>query len=80
MCIVCKNMKPKDELLRITKIKDGSYSLDEKAQGRGAYICKDNDCFNKCMKKKLLNKSFKMNVPDEVYNTILEDYEKIKQD
>lgn len=73
-------MKQKNELIRITKLKDGTFTLDEKAQGRGAYICNDSDCVNKCQKRKLLHKAFKMNIPEQVYIDILEENAKHKQD
>lgn len=54
MCIGCKQMKPKKELLRIVQPKEGEQSTDltGKAQGRGAYICKNADCLKLAMKSK----------------------------
>lgn len=79
MCIVCKQMKPKEELLRVVKQDDSTFTLNPKAQGRGAYICYNDDCVNKCIKKKLLNKAYKMNISDNVYNKLNEEYAKYKQ-
>ena len=41
MCVVCRQMKEKSELLRVTK-NGGEFSVDVsgKLPGRGAYICK----------------------------------------
>lgn len=74
MCICCKNMKPKKEMLRIVKVNENQFVLDEtgKLNGRGAYICKDGDCINISINKKLLNKSYKQNVNNEIYNSIKE--------
>ena len=46
MCAVCRQSKEKKELLRIVKNKDGEIFIDPtgKANGRGAYICKDGFC------------------------------------
>lgn len=49
MCLGCNEMKPKKELIRLVKSKDGDISLDltGKKTGRGAYICRNVECFRK---------------------------------
>ena len=73
MCMVCRTRKPKGELIRIVKNKSGEISLDKtgKLDGRGAYICKDKACIDKLLKTKSLNKSYHINVSQEVYENIL---------
>ena len=77
MCIACRQMKDKKELLRIVKCKDGTVKTDKsgKAQGRGAYICKNKNCMEKCIKSKLLNKAFKCQLEDEIYDIIKKEIE-----
>lgn len=77
MCIVCRNMFPKTDLIRVVKNKEGNFLLDisGKANGRGAYFCKNNDCIIKCFKKKYLNKAFKCEIKDEIYAQLMEAYE-----
>lgn len=72
MCIVCRGQSDKKDLLRIVKNKDGKIFVDEtgKANGRGAYVCKDKECFEKLCKQKSLNKAFRCNVAQEVYDKI----------
>ena len=72
MCIACREMKDKRDLLRIVKNKEGQIFVDKtgKANGRGAYICKDVNCLNKLKKQKTLNKAFKMMINEEVYKQI----------
>ena len=54
-CIACRNAKPKKELIRIVKFNDEiSLDLTGKKNGRGAYICKDEECFNKLKKSNLV--------------------------
>ncbi len=74
-CIACKQNKPQSEMLRIAKI-NNQFVLDKenKLGGRGAYICKTKDCISLTIKKKALNRAFKMNVGNEIYN-ILGEYE-----
>ena len=74
-CIVCRREFEKKELLRIVKTKDGNFRADKtgKADGRGAFICRSPECFNKLLKTKFLNKVFKTSVPDSVYAEIEEE-------
>lgn len=75
MCIVCRAQSDKKELLRIVKNKDGQIFVDKsgKANGRGAYVCLDAACYGKLCKTKALNRAFKCNVPQEVYDKIGEE-------
>lgn len=72
MCIACKQMQDKQNLLRIVKFKDGSVCLDKsrKMQGRGAYVCKKKECIEKCIKNKLLNKTFKCKTDESIYESL----------
>lgn len=71
MCIVCREMKPKKELLRIVKTEEGIV-IDEsgKKNGRGAYICNNPDCVVKLKKQKILNKVFSCEIDATVYDEI----------
>lgn len=75
MCIACRQMKDKRELLRIVKDKENNISIDKtgKKNGRGAYICKDKECLAKLKKQKLLNKAFKTNISEDIYKLIEEE-------
>ena len=75
MCIACREMKPKNEMLRVVKTADGEIYADPtgKASGRGAYICNATECRDKLSSKKLLHKTFSTNVAPEVYQEIEED-------
>ena len=58
--------------MRIVKGEDGNFSFDEtgKISGRGAYICKNIECFERAYKNKGLERSFKSPVPKDVYETL----------
>lgn len=77
MCIVCRGQSDKKTLLRIVKNKDGEIFVDEtgKANGRGAYVCKNKECFEKLKKTKALNRAFKCEIPQEIYEKIGEKFE-----
>ena len=76
MCVACREMKPKKEMLRVVKNADGEIFLDfsGKASGRGAYICDQAECVKKLNKYKLLNKTFSAEVSQEVYQRIEEEF------
>lgn len=72
MCLGCQEMKPKKELIRVVKSPDGVISIDlkGKAQGRGAYICRDIECLEKAIKARRLEKTFSMKITDDVYDKL----------
>lgn len=68
-------MYPKNEMIRIVKNDEGvSLDFTGKKAGRGAYICKNVNCINKCVTKKLLSKVFGAPISDEVYDKIKNEY------
>ncbi|MDR0530951.1 MAG: YlxR family protein [Oscillospiraceae bacterium] len=71
-CVGCNEMKPKRELIRVVRSPEGVVALDRtgKANGRGAYLCPNPECFKKLRKKKGLNRAFQCAVPDEVYQAL----------
>lgn len=71
-CAGCGESKPKRELVRVVKSPEGELSIDltGKKNGRGAYICPDAECLKKARKAKRLERSFEMQVPDEIYERL----------
>lgn len=72
MCTGCREMKPKQQLIRIVKTPDGEIKLDTtgRLNGRGAYICKSANCLKKAQKAGALSRAFETDVADEVYAAI----------
>ena len=79
MCVVCRNMLDKNELFRLVRT-EGGVVIDNtgKMQGRGAYVCKNAACIEKCVKKKLFDRAFGEKLPDGVYEKLAEEYERTK--
>lgn len=73
MCIGCGEMKPKKELIRVVKSPEGGISLDftGKKAGRGAYLCRSQECLTQAQKSRRLEKSFSCKVEPEVYEVML---------
>ena len=62
--MACNEQKEKQELLRIVRSKDGIIEVDltGKKSGRGAYICKNEECLDKIIKSKRLEKVFEKEI------------------
>lgn len=78
-CIGCGELKEKNQLVRIVRSKEGEISLDMtgKKNGRGAYISPDPQCLKQAFKKKGLDRSFKIGVPESVYETLKKEMEEL---
>lgn len=72
MCLGCGEMRPKRELIRVVKSKEGEISLDltGKKSGRGAYICKSVECFEKARKARKFERSFSCMISEDIYNSM----------
>ena len=65
-CIVTKEKLPKQELIRVVRTPEKEIIIDEtlRANGRGAYLKKDLEVFEKAKKTKALNKALEVEVTD----------------
>jgi predicted RNA-binding protein YlxR (DUF448 family) len=81
MCIACREMHDKNDLIRIVKSPEGVISLDftGKKNGRGAYVCAKKECIEKVKKGKMLSRNFKMAVEDSVYDDLIKEFEIAKR-
>jgi len=72
MCLSCRTRKPKEHFIKIVKSLTGEISIDlsKKSPGRGAYICKTFECFNKAKKSRGLERTFKCKIEECVYNRV----------
>lgn len=79
-CVGCGERNGKKEMVRILKTADGAICLDitGKKNGRGAYLCKQKECLRKIRKNKGLERSFKVSIPEEVYDALEEEFKKIE--
>ena len=77
-CVGCGEMKGKRDMMRVLKTAEDEICLDVtgKKNGRGAYVCKSRECLQKARKNKGLERSFKMSIPGEVYDTLEEEFNK----
>ena len=78
-CLGCGEMFPQKELVRVVKTKikpetedgEGSFevSLDlvGKKNGRGAYVCRKVECFEKARKAKRFSRALQCEIEEDIY-------------
>ena len=92
-CTGCGEMKEKRELIRVVKapekkdengnvISGGEISLDltGRKSGRGAYVCKNADCFEKARKARRFERSLSCKIPEDVYEQMSKELENASVD
>ena len=79
-CVGCGEMKGKKEMMRVLRTSENEICLDitGKKNGRGAYLCRSGECLHKARKNKGLERSFKMSIPGEVYETLEREFENLE--
>ena len=72
MCVGCREMKPKKELLRVVRTPEGEVLIDPtgKKSGRGAYICASTACLGKARKQRQLERAFECAVDAAAYEAL----------
>lgn len=78
-CVGCGEMKSKKEMIRVVKTQEEEIVLDAtgRKNGRGAYICASIECLKFARRKKGLERSLKVVIPSEVYDSLEEEMNKI---
>lgn len=71
-CVITREKLPKQELIRVVRTPDGNVIIDEtgKANGRGAYLKKNLETFEKAKKSKILNRQLEIEIPDSIYEDL----------
>ena len=75
MCVGCREMKEKRSLMRVVKSPEGAISFDRvgKAPGRGAYVCKSKECFEKAVKQRQLERALETRIDEAVFTQLMEE-------
>ncbi len=73
-CVACNEHRPKKELIRIVKTKEGIVEMDltGRLNGRGAYICPDMECLENAIKSKKISRSLELDIENDVYEKLRE--------
>ncbi len=74
-------MKDKREMIRILRTPEGEIVLDStgKKNGRGAYLCRSMDCLNLAVKNRGLERSLKVKIPEETYESLKKEIESFEK-
>jgi predicted RNA-binding protein YlxR (DUF448 family) len=66
-CIACRERHPKRELIRIVRRPDGTLDIDPKGKlaGRGAYLCRNRQCWEEALQPGRLSQALKCQVSAE---------------
>ncbi|MGL5205741.1 MAG: YlxR family protein [Metamycoplasmataceae bacterium] len=71
-CIITNKIINVDNMIRIVRDKNNNFFLDinKNIQGRGAYITNEFGLIMQALEKKSLNRTFRSNIPNDVYNSL----------
>jgi len=71
-CVATGEMRPKKELVRIVRSKEGEVSIDltGKKSGRGAYLSKDKEAVQLAKKRNILSNQLETQVDDAIYDEL----------
>ena len=71
-CTGCGEKFKKIDLIRVVRTPEGKIEIDKngKAAGRGAYICRDLECFKRSRKARRLESNLECRIPEEIYDAI----------
>ena len=74
MCVACREMRPKKELVRIVRAPEGEVRLDRtgRANGRGAYVCGTPECLKKAIKTRALDRALEVKTDEKLLGDLLE--------
>ncbi len=72
MCVGCREMKPKAQLLRVVKPREGDVHIDRtgKASGRGAYVCGQIECLRGAQKCRALERALDAKIDEAVFGQL----------
>ena len=75
MCVGCREMKEKRSLMRVVKSPEGAISFDRvgKAPGRGAYVCRSKECFERAVKQRQLERALETRIEEAVFSQLMEE-------
>ena len=79
MCVGCREMKEKRELIRIVRTPEGEAVLDPtgKKSGRGAYVCRQTECLRRSIRQKQLERQLEISLTPEITEALTAEMERL---
>ena len=74
MCCVCRKKQNKNDMVRLVNTNE-DIVVDNKKNfnGKATYVCKTSECLDVLVKKRILNKVFRKNIKNEIYDKLKEE-------
>ena len=81
MCVGCREMKEKRELIRVVRTPEGEVALDAtgKRSGRGAYVCRQAECLRRSIRQKQLERQLEITLTAEITEALTAEMERLKE-
>ena len=72
MCVSCRHVSMPSNFIRIVRKPDKTVVIDYsgKMDGRGAYLCRSSDCLREAIKRKRLESSLRVAIPERIYDEL----------
>ena len=82
MCVGCREMKEKRELIRVVRSPEGAVSLDAtgKKAGRGAYVCRDPECLKRAIRQHQLERQLQVTLTEEVAEGLNQELNRLREE
>ena len=79
MCVGCREMKEKRELIRIVRTPEGTVVMDfsGKRSGRGAYVCRDAECLRRAIRQKQLERQLEITMTEEIIEALTAEMDRL---
>lgn len=73
-CIACQQRRDKKDLIRLVRTNDGNIEVDLSAKkpGRGAYLCRQKDCWEIGLKRNRLEHTLQTKLSDDNHQALLQ--------
>lgn len=71
-CVGCRTSHPKRDLIRVVRDPSGQVHLDltGKLSGRGAYLCPQEECLERAVKGRQLERALEITISKEILNDL----------
>lgn len=81
-CTACAASGDKKRLIRVVRTPEGHVEIDRggKANGRGAYLCANRDCFEVAHRRRRLDSALRVKLQDDDYNRLRRDFDECLTD
>lgn len=78
-CTACRTSSDKRQFIRIVRTPEGNVEIDPtgKANGRGAYLCATQDCFETARKRRRLDSALRVSLQDDDYTRLKRDFDEL---